>query len=319
MTDAPNASRRGPAAVVAARPAPDVDAIIDELAARQHGIVGRAQLLRAGVSAHRIEYRIRSGRFLTLRRGIYRVGPLTGPRAREMAAVLACGETAVLSHRSAAVVWGLAPPLPGEPPVDVSVRRGRRAPGVRLHRTTTLAAEEITRRDGVPITTPERTLLDLAASIGGHDLERTCARAARLGAVDREGIERTVERHPRHRGARMLRALVAAGDRPVLTRSEAEARFLALIRRARIRTPDVNVLVHGHEVDFLWRAERLVVEIDGFAFHASRRAFEADRRRDAVLTAAGMRVLRVTWRQLAAEPEALLARVAQALARTHGL
>lgn len=110
--------------------------------------------------------------------------------------------------------------------------------------------------------------------------------------------------------------MLGAGSSPAFTRSEAEARFLASVRKARLGAPATNTVVVGHEVDFLWRAERLVVEIDGFAFHASRHAFDADRRRDADLTAAGLRVLRVTWRQITKEPEAIIARVAQALARS---
>ena len=110
-----------------------------------------------------------------------------------------------------------------------------------------------------------------------------------------------------------IRALLAAGAEPAFTRSEAETRFLMLVRKAQLPAPATNVALRGYEVDFLWRAEGLVVEIDGFAFHSSSAAFECDRRRDAVLAAAGLRVLRITWRQISQEPEALLVRLAQAL------
>lgn len=294
-----------------------IDATIRELAARQHGVVAREQLVRAGVPDHKIEYRLKTGRLQRLYRAVYRVGPVAGAREREMAAVLACGETAVLSHDSAAATWELAPAQGDGAAVHVSVQGGCRAPGrgVRVHRVGPLATDEITRLDGIPITTPARTLLDLAAHANEGALERALARADRAGAVDRESIERLLARRPRRPGARRLAALLA-GTRPALTRSEAEARFLALIRKARLREPEANVVVRGYEVDLLWRAERLVVEIDGYAFHSSRAAFEADRRRDSALAASGFRVVRVTWAQLSNEPEALLARIAQALVTT---
>lgn len=298
-------------------PAADPDTVIRELAATQHGVVTREQLVRAGVPAHRIEYRLKAGRLRSLHRGVYGVGPVAATREREMAAVLACGERAVLSHVTASVAWGFVPaPATAAPPVDVTIRAGWRAPGprVRVHRCRTLAPDEITSRDGLPITTPERTLLDLATGVRGRELERALARADREGLLDRGTLERIMGRNPGRRGTRRLRALLTDGVPPALTRSEAETRFLTLIRKARLRAPETNVIVRGHEVDFLWRAERLVVEIDGFAFHSSRSAFEADRRRDRVLAAAGLRVIRVTWAQLTKEPEELLAQVILALA-----
>lgn len=274
--------------------------------------------MRAGVPAHKIEYRLKTGRLERLHRAVYRVGPVAGAHQQEMAAVLACGETAVLSHDSAAAAWAFGPAQVDSAAVHVSVQSGCRAPGpgVRVHRVGPLAADEVTRLDGIPITTPARTLLDLAAYANEGALERALARADRAGVVDRESIQRLLARHPRRPGSRRLAALLAGGARPALTRSEAEARFLALIRKARLREPEANVVVSGYEVDLLWRAERLAVEIDGYAFHSSRAAFEADRRRDAVLAASGFRVVRVTWAQLSKEPEALLARIAQALVTT---
>lgn len=294
-----------------ARPAPD--AMIMELAARQHGVVSRAQLLKAGIAAHRIEYRVKIRRLRQIHFGVYRVGPVAAPREREIAAVLACGETAVVSHRSAAALWELIPAQDATTPVDVSIlgSRSERA-GVRVHRVNFLAPNELTRLDDIPITTPARALLELAGCSGGRELERALGRADRRGLVDQESMKDLLARHVGRRGSRQLRSLLHAGS-PRLTRSEAEARFLDLIRRARLRMPETNVVVQGYERDCLWRKERLVVEIDGLAFHSSASAFESDRRRDAVLTAAGFRVIRTTWRQLTGEPEALLVRVAQAL------
>jgi very-short-patch-repair endonuclease len=295
----------------------EVDAVIEALAARQHGIVTRSQLTRAGVPRHRIEYRVARRHLQRRYRGVYRVGAedkLYGP---EMAAAFACGESALVSHRSAAVAWQLHPHPAIAMPVEVSIRHGYRVPGrgVRVYRITGLCEDEAARLHGIPITSPARTLLDLASCVGERELERALAHAERQCLVRREHIELLLARYPRRSGTVKLRGLLAFSASAALTRSEAEARFLELIRKAQLRAPETNVVVKGCEVDFLWRAERLVAEIDGYAFHCSPAAFERDRRRDAVLTAAGMRVMRITWRQLSCEPEALLVRLAQALGR----
>ncbi|NIQ52897.1 MAG: DUF559 domain-containing protein [Gammaproteobacteria bacterium] len=191
----------------------------------------------------------------------------------------------------------------------------RRRPGVRVHRVRALPPDEVTRIDGIPVTNPVRTLLDLAGAVDRRDLERALARADRQGLAGRKKILALLARHPRRPGAGALRACLRADISPALTRSRAEEEFLDLAGRAQFRAPEANVVIEGHEVDFLWRAERLVVEVDGFAYHGSRRTFERDRRRDAVLAARGYHVMRVTWRQLGTEPEAVVARLAQALAR----
>jgi len=262
-----------------------------------------------------VDHRLRVGRFRPLHRGVYRVGPVTGPRAREMAAVLACGESAAVSHRSAAVLWGMIPGGRVEA-VEVIVARGRagRRPGIRVRHVHTITREEVTVRDHVPITTAARTLYDLAGVASHRELERAVAEALALRLVDRARILALLDHHAARPGASRLRRLLD-GDTPPRTRSEAEERFLALVRKACLRDPDANAEVAGYEVDFLWRAERLVVEVDGVAFHSSNRRFEGDRRRDAVLIGAGLRVMRVTWHQIVKEPEALLVRLAQALAR----
>jgi very-short-patch-repair endonuclease len=294
---------------------PDPDAVMRSLAARQHGVVARAQLLEAGVPAHVIDHRLAKGRIDAVHRGVYRVGPAPLPHERELAVLLACGASAVLSHRSAALLWKLVPGSPCDTPVDVSVPRGHRAPseGMRVHRTSCLPADEITLVEGIPVTVPARTLLDLAGQGDLRDLEQAVAQVERAGLATRADLLQLATRHPHRRGMVAIRALLAAGAEPAFTRSEAETRFLMLVRKAQLPAPATNVALRGYEVDFLWRAEGLVVEIDGFAFHSSSAAFECDRRRDAVLAAAGLRVLRITWRQISQEPEALLVRLAQAL------
>jgi len=304
-------------------PAPDrvrADSMILRLAAGQHGVVEYRQLIEAGISPAQIQHRVAAGRLERLHRSVYRAGSVAAMYEREMAAVLACGRGAVLSHCSAAAVWQLLRQIDGAAAVEVSIVRGYRVrgAGVRVYRFATLQPDEVTRHVGLPITTPARTLLDVARTLDAWQLEQILARAVRDGLVSVDALALLLKRHPRQRGTRALRRLLAASVGPAFTRSEAEARFLALIRKAGLADPVCNVVVKGFEVDFLWRAERLIVEIDGFAYHSSRDAFERDRRRDALLTAAGLRVLRFTWRQLVDQPEVLVARVAQALGGTYG-
>lgn len=310
----------------------DPDAVIDRLSVRQHGIVGRRQLLVAGVPQHVVDYRVGKRRLHPVYPGVYRLGPVRARFSREMAAVLACGDGAVVSHGSAATLWGLRPdPGPGRAParerrgggggraqiVDVSIRHGCRSPGpgVRVHRIATLESAEITTTHGIPVTAPPRTILDVGAYCGVRELERMVATAERRGLASRRQIAALVARFPRRRGTRALRSLLAQEAGAGFVRSEAESLLQALVRKAGLESPRTNVVVHGYEVDSLWPQARLVVEIDGFAFHSSRAAFERDRDRDSALTGAGYRVIRVTWRQLKAAPEVFLVRLAQALAR----
>ncbi len=168
-------------------------------------------------------------------------------------------------------------------------------------------------RFNIPVTSPPRTLLDLATT-RRDDLDPALAEAFAKRLALRSELLSLSARHPRHRGAKQLRALGEDDRAPAHLRSEAEKRLLALVRRATLAEPEVNVRLGPYIIDFLWRAPRLVVEVDGYAFHSSRAAFERDRRRDADLTSRGFRVLRFTWRQIVDEPELVVARIAQALA-----
>jgi very-short-patch-repair endonuclease len=304
----PAASRCG------VKPMQNHDSIIIGLAGRQHGIVARWQLTAAGLPPPFIELRIRQLRMQRWHRCVYCLSALAGPRAREVAAVLSCGAHAAASHRDAAVVYALLHPSAGD--VSVSVSRGnpRQRPGVRIYRVR-LPPSEVTNEDGLPVTTPVRTLLDLAAIVTPRELEQALAQALRQELTTEREVTRVLNRYSRRPGSARLRALLALETPPALTRSEAEERFLALVRRAQLPSPSTNVHVAGFEVDAYWRAEQLVVEVDGLVYHASRRALCRDRRRDAALTAAGVRVMRFTWADLTEQPEATLARLAQALAR----
>ena len=288
------------------------DDLIDALAGGQLGLVTRAQLCEHGMSAAAIDSRVRARRLRQLHRGVYRAGPLVVARARELAALLACGPHACISHRSAGFLWQLLPDPGDEVAVDVSIGQGYRGrrPDIRIHRVA-LRADDVTTLDGIRLTTLSRTIVDLAAALDHRGLERVLAQAERVHRLDRKKLVLVAGRP----GAPLLRSLICDEVGPAFTRSEAEARFLALMRKAELPAPETNVRVADYEVDFLWRRERLVVEVDGIAYHSSSRSFESDRRRDARLTARGLTVVRVTWNQIVREPEAMLVRLAQTFAR----
>jgi very-short-patch-repair endonuclease len=232
-----------------------------------------------------------------------------------MAAVLGCSSSAVVAEWSAAAMLGLVSPLPKQRDVQILVRQGdcRRTDGVRARRCPDLHDDEIRQVDGVPVTSPARTLLDLASTVRPDRLEQLTAAAQRQGFADRTDVEAVLSRHPRHRGARALRVLVDDVAPPSFTRSKAEALLLAVVRSAHLPRPQTNIQLHGFEVDAYWRRQQLVVEVDGSAFHSSEASFHGDRRRDSVLAAAGVAVTRLTWRHLTRERDATIARLAATL------
>ena len=289
------------------------DAVVARIAAARRGIVSIDELRTAGLTRHGIASRVARGWLHPRHRGVYSVGHLGEiPLAREAAALLACGEGAALSHRSAAALWGLLDADTG--PVDVSVPPGRRPAhdGVTVHRPERFDMRDMRMREGLRVTSVARTITDLAPILAAPALERLIDEAVGRRLVRRDELALPA----RAPGAARLRAALDAGPR--FTRSEAERVLLRLVRRAGLPTPETNVRIAGMEVDALWRDERLVVEIDGFAFHGHRRAFEADRLRDQRLAAAGHAVVRLTWRQLTEEPERVVALLARLLGRRRG-
>jgi len=289
---------------------------VAELAALQCGVISRRQLLDAGFGIGAIEYGLAQGRLHRLHRGVYAAGhtaPVAG--AREWATVLASGAGVVVSHRSAAVLWGLLAERQTQMPVEVTAlgRRVRARRGIVVHHRRPGPPEDCSRREGLPITTPARTILDLAAA-SPRAAERAFEQAAVLRLAGPPKLRAALERDPRARGAVAVRALLRGAEDPALTRSQAEARLLAMIRAAALPRPQTNVQVLGYEVDMLWSEQHLVVEVDGFRFHGHRSAFERDRRRANRLQLAGYRVLRVTWRRIDTEPLALVTELALALA-----
>jgi very-short-patch-repair endonuclease len=294
-----------------AEPHRHVDAAVAALAAAQRGVVSRAQLSAVGLGRGAIARRVSAGRLHRLHRGVYAVGHVAlPPLAQDTAAVLACGPNAVLSHRSAAMLWGLIPRAPG--PVDVTVpgHDCRSRPGIRAHASGALRDQDLARRDGLRVTAPPRTLVDIAGCVETTILERALNEALVQRLVSQDAVGDAVRQAGRRPGVAGLRDILDRLDGPRLTRSEAEDRLLALLRSAHLPLPRTNTRIGPYEIDALWQQQRLVVEVDGYAFHSGRGAFERDRVRDADLQARGLRVVRVTWRQLVDEPEAVVARIA---------
>jgi Protein of unknown function (DUF559)/Transcriptional regulator, AbiEi antitoxin len=288
------------------------DPAVAVVATRQEGMISTEQLLAAGLDRGAIAWRVRRGRLHPYHRGVYSVGHTRlSPRARLWAAVLARGGpgAALLGYRAAAAPWELMPMPSGR--IDViTLRQSHSTKAIRVHRTK-LDPEDITHVDGLPLTTPTRTLIDLADQLTPHRLERVLHRAEILRILDVSAIHARLAALPGRRSRTLLQALESLATGPAVTRSELEERFLALVARWKLPRPLVNHRVEGHEVDFYWPTHRLIVETDGASTHLTPTAFEQDRARDASLTALGYRVIRVTWRQLTERP----AEVAQLLRR----
>lgn len=270
------------------------------LADRQHGTVDRRQLLALGFSRHQIARMLASGLLVPLHRGVYGVGRRKLTRSgRWMAAVLAAGEGAVLSHRSAAALFGLRV---GERRIEVTAPNGRRRDGLVIHRAE-LPPDEVTTRDGVPATTAARTLLDLAAVEPPLTVERALHEAERLRLTDATPLAALLARYPRRPGVPALNVIVAtqAIGRDV-TDSELEDAFLALLDRHRLPRPQLNrwlqIGTDWIRADAVYPQQRLIVELDGRGSHETTRAFHADRRRDRRLQALGWQVIRLTWRDI---------------------
>jgi very-short-patch-repair endonuclease len=295
----------------------DPDRAAAHLADAQRGIVIREQLLACGLSADTIDRRLRRGWLRSLHRGVYALGHLALPHlARETAALFACGPGALISHRTAAALWKIAP-QPPDAAIDVTVidRNCGVKHGIRRHRATHLHPLDLTTFNNLPITAPVRTLLDIAPTLTDRDLERAFDEALVLRLITLHSARSVLTRYPHHRGAASLRALATAPRPTTLTRSHPEETFLALVRKSGLPQPEVNARLGRYTVDFLWRSERLVVEIDGYRFHGGRGAFERDHEKDLVLRELGIDVMRFTARQVEYQKEAVLVRAAQELAR----
>jgi very-short-patch-repair endonuclease len=287
------------------------DRVIAELAQKQHGVVARAQLTERGVKLEAIEGRIGRGQLHAVHRGIYAVGHRAlALEGRLLAAVLACGSGTVLSHRSAARIWRILPGSRG--PIELTRARGWRAPtGVWVHRAP-IPPDEVTAIEGVPVTCLSRTLLDLAVVVTRRRLEQAINEVQVLGLSDALSLRDLLDRYPRRRGSRVIRDLLRdeAGSFGI-TRSDLEDRFVALLEAHGLPRPRLNARVRVRdrflEVDCVWPDRKLVVELDGRGAHGTALAFERDRERDRLLIIAGWRVIRLTWRQIHEDAEAVVA------------
>jgi very-short-patch-repair endonuclease len=270
---------------------------IAALAARQRGVVSRAQLLGLGLGQGAIDHRVGRGLLYPVHRGVYAVGhSVLGPRGHWLAAVLAAGPGAVLSHRSAAALWGIRDAAGARP--EVTVARRRRLTSVTTHRIA-LAEDEITINDGIPVTTPARTLLDLAEQLTPQRLERAVHEAEYRRLTSPLSLDALLTRHQGRRGTAALRMIVDRRDLGrTRTKTELEIAFLAFLDAHHIERPRVNEPVGPYTVDALWPHQRLVAELDGRQAHQTAKAFEDDRARDRDLQVRGYRVLRITWRHL---------------------
>jgi predicted transcriptional regulator of viral defense system len=286
---------------------PAKDAHIAALAGRQHGVVSARQLNELGVKRGAIAHRLATGRLHRIHPAVYAVGhSILSLKAQFMAAALAAGAGAAISHAAAAYLHGLLAFYATR--IDVtSPRRLASSPTIRPHRTRTLQPRDITTVDGIPVTTVARTLLDLAATAPQRHLERALDQAEILRTFDLAQLEDVLARANGRATKRLHAALAAHRQGPTLTRSELEDAFLEITRAAGLPRPAMNTEVKGIEVDAYWPDHRLVVEIDSYRYHRSRRSFENDRRRDIELQAAGIRTARVTDLRIEHEPAGVAA------------
>jgi very-short-patch-repair endonuclease len=287
------------------------------VAARQRALITRQQLTALGVGRDAVRRALERGRIHQLHRGVYATVPPSAlpALASEHAAVLACAPRAYLSHHSAAAVWGFRPPA--HESIDVTVV-GRRPPDrrqIQIHRVAGIDPRDTRTYRGIPITSPARTLIDIACDVSDREFERAFDEAIAGRLMTLGAARAALLSNSQRPGASRMRALVSLDRTKTMTRSEAEEIFLALVRQAKLPDPEVNARVGRYEVDFCWRRERLIVEIDGHAFHSSRAALERDHGRDLELQQLGFIVIRISWRQLRHEPLQVVAWIAAALAK----
>jgi len=296
---------------------------IAEIAAAQHGRIARWQLVDAGLSTAMIRTRVSNGLLIRVRHGLYAVGHTAPmPFADEVGALLTAPPGTLLSHLTAARLWRVhgEPPGAGALPIDILVgdRGGRRVPGVHEHRTGNPDRLVHAFVHDLPVTVAEQTLLDIAPLVTGRELERAVDEALALGLITRRRLEEFATRDLRRPGTAAVRALMKARGPLTRTHSQAEERFLGLIREAGLPAPEINVRLNGFTVDFLWREAGVVVEIDGYQWHSTRSAFERDRRKDAMLRGEGLSLARITWEAMDRRPLEIVASLARDLATRAG-
>jgi very-short-patch-repair endonuclease len=288
-----------------------------EAARQQHGVVTREQLLELGMGSHAIGDRVQRGLLQAVHRGVYALG---GSRltvdARRMAVVLACGPSAVLSHRSAARLWDVFPYEPGRMEVSRPVARRTKHDGILL-RQGRLLPDEVEELNGIPVTAIFRTIFDLAAVVSEREVERAFHEAEVKQLTGRVSLPQLLRRHPGRRGAATVRSILASREPVGISQNDFEELFVAFLDEHGLPRPRLNTTlsIRGRFLrpDCMWQEQRLIVELDGRAVHGTERAFESDRQRDRALLAEGWRSTRVTWRQLRDEPAAIAADLREVL------
>ena len=279
------------------------------MADRQHRVISLDQLSEIGLSEGAVRWRISVGRLHRIYKGVYAVGHQEVSReGRLLAAVLSVGDDAAVSHQSAGGLWSVRR-WSGRIHVTCP-RRLKDRDGLKFHERP-LPADEVCEIHGIPVTSPHRTLLDLAGVLAPEALEKAYEQSLILELTDELPLVALFERYPQAKGINRLRGLTVE---PGITREELERRFRRLIRG--LPRPQTNIVIEGFEVDAVWRDQRLIAELDGRATHLNPIAFERDRERDRILAAAGWRVIRITWRQLTNEPDRVTADLRAILGRS---
>ncbi len=277
-----------------------LDARLAALAARQHGVVARPQVRRLGLSSSGIDHRVARGALHVIHRGVYALGhPALALDGLRMAAVLACGPDAHLSHVSGGALLGLRETT--SVLFDVTARTRASRPGLRVHRAALDPRDTGTVR-GIPVTAPARTLIDLADVLTEQATARAFEEAIRLRLLTAEDMRDALERHPGRKGIPLLTAQVERHLPGIQrTRSELELAFVRLAADFGFPAPRINAHVHGYEVDAYWPSHRLAIELDGLEFHRTRTAMRRDYDKALALTGAGLHVLRLDWEQVTAQ------------------
>lgn len=294
------------------------DLAASQIAAGQKTLATTVQLVACGLSDDAVAYRLKTGRLHVVFRGVYSMGcGELPPLALELAALLACGERSFISHRSAAFVWGLLKTPPPQVEVTVVRRCCKSRAGLKVHRIQAIDRAEIDRHEGVWISTPARAVLEMASSASVDDLAEVINEGQGLRILTPQALEAVRRRNRGRRGMARLAQVIGDEDAMTITRSRAERAFLKLIRDARLPAPQVNQRLGRYEPDFMWREQRLIVELDSYRFHGGPGGFHNDREKDLVYRDAGFDVLRPTRNHVVHQPARVLVAVVRALERSN--
>jgi hypothetical protein len=288
---------------------------LTELAEAQHGVVSFRQLRALGFSKGHISRAYEADRLRRIHRGVYAVGHARlSDHGKCWAAVLACGDWAMLSHHSAAWLWGFLPRCPQEAAVTTPAR-GHRRRGVRVHRAAALSHRDREIREGIPVTSAARTLLDLGAVATARDLTSAVDRARRLGHLDLTALDALLSRHGRTIAGKRLNQALTLYRRPVIDRARSELLLLEALELAGLPPPMLNCWVEKWEIDAYWETERFAVEVDGWETHGGRQAFEDDRLRLEEMKLAGIDGIRISARRIETHPKQVAQRIGTFLSR----